>query len=126
MHPNLIRTARRHSAARQSRLDTTPNSAAARETDMLISSTRDLTAHNKDKIKQLNKLAKDKAQKQQVQAIKSRFMSLLNEYQVVEKEFRKKVRERGERQFRIGVLPGGLSAVTERETRADHGFGPAQ
>jgi hypothetical protein len=34
-------------------------------------------------------------------------MSLLNEYQVVEKEFRKKVRERGERQFRIGVLPWG-------------------
>jgi syntaxin 1B/2/3 len=78
---------------------------------MLISSTRDLTAHNKDKIKQLNKLAKDKAQKQQVQAIKSRFMSLLNEYQVVEKEFRKKVRERGERQFRIGVLPWGGRAV---------------
>ncbi len=47
-------------------------------------------------------MAKDKAQKQQVAATKSRFMSLLNEYQVVEKEFRKKVRERGERQFKIG------------------------
>ncbi len=86
----------------QSRLDTTPNSAAARETDQLIASTRALTAANKDKIKQLNKMAKDKAQKQQVAATKSRFMGLLNEYQVVEKEFRKKVRERGERQFKIG------------------------
>ena len=50
----------------------------------------------------MNKLAKDKAQKQQVQAAKSRFMGLLQEYQTVEKEFRKKVKERGERQYKIG------------------------
>ena len=87
---------------RQSRLDTTPNSAAARETDGLIAFTRQLTASNKNKIQALNKLAKDKTQKQQVQAAKSRFMGLLQEYQTVEKEFRKKVKERGERQFKIG------------------------
>lgn len=52
----------------------------------------------------MNKLAKDKAQKQQVQAAKSRFMGLLQEYQTVEKEFRKKVKERGERQYKIGEL----------------------
>ena len=86
----------------QSRLDTTPNSTAARETDGLIASTRQLTAANKNKIQALNKLAKDKTQKQQVQAAKSRFMGLLQEYQTVEKEFRKKVKERGERQFKIG------------------------
>jgi syntaxin 1B/2/3 len=86
----------------QSRLDTTPNSAASRETDELIASTRALTASNKNAIQKLNKLAKDKAQKQQVQAAKSRFMSLLQEYQTVEKEFRKKVKERGERQYKIG------------------------
>lgn len=83
-------------------MDTTPNSAAARETDQLIASTRQLTASNKNKIQALNKLAKDKTQKQQVQAAKSRFMGLLQEYQTVEKEFRKKVKERGERQFKIG------------------------
>jgi syntaxin 1B/2/3 len=60
----------------------------------------------------LNKLAKDKTQKQQVQAAKSRFMGLLQEYQTVEKEFRKKVRERGERQFKIGQC-GGLFVVSE-------------
>jgi syntaxin 1B/2/3 len=86
----------------QSRLDTTPNSAAARETDELVASTRALTAANKNAIQKLNKLAKDKAQKQQVQAGKSRFMGLLQEYQTVEKEFRKKVKERGERQYKIG------------------------
>jgi syntaxin 1B/2/3 len=116
---DAIQQVRQAHIASLSRLDTTPNSAAARETDMLISSTRDLTAHNKDKIKQLNKLAKDKAQKQQVQAIKSRFMSLLNEYQVVEKEFRKKVRERGERQFRI-VKPDATPEEVKQVLETDN------
>lgn len=31
-------------------------------------------------------------------------MGLLNEYQQVEKEYRKKVKERGERQYKIGTL----------------------
>jgi len=116
---DAIQQVRQAHTASLSRLDTTPNSAVARETDMLISSTRDLTAHNKDKIKQLNKLAKDKAQKQQVQAIKSRFMSLLNEYQVVEKEFRKKVRERGERQFRI-VKPDATPEEVKQVLETDN------
>lgn len=102
----------------QSRLDTTPNSAAARETDGLIASTRQLTASNKNAIQALNKLAKDKTQKQQVQAAKSRFMGLLQEYQTVEKEFRKKVRERGERQFKIvkpDATPEEVKQVLETE-----------
>ncbi|KAJ9119057.1 hypothetical protein QFC22_003548 [Naganishia vaughanmartiniae] len=101
-----------------SRLDTTPNSAAARETDELIASTRSLTASNKNAIQKLNKLAKDKAQKQQVQAAKSRFMSLLQEYQTVEKEFRKKVKERGERQYKIvkpDATPEEVKQVLESE-----------
>ncbi|KAJ9122874.1 hypothetical protein QFC24_003912 [Naganishia onofrii] len=101
-----------------SRLDTTPNSAASRETDELIASTRALTASNKNAIQKLNKLAKDKAQKQQVQAAKSRFMSLLQEYQTVEKEFRKKVKERGERQYKIvkpDATPEEVKQVLESE-----------
>lgn len=98
VHPFILS----RSLSSQSRLDTTPNSAAARETDELVASTRALTAANKNAIQKLNKLAKDKAQKQQVQAGKSRFMGLLQEYQTVEKEFRKKVKERGERQYKIG------------------------
>lgn len=98
---DAIQQVRQAHAASLSRLDTTPNSAAARETDELVESTRQLTAANKQRVQRLNKLARDKAQKQQVQAAKSRFMGLLQEYQTVEKEFRKKVRERGERQYRI-------------------------
>lgn len=98
---DAIQQVRQAHVASLSRLDTTPNSAAARETDALVASTRALTSTNKNRIQALNKLAKDKAQKQQVQAAKSRFMGLLQEYQTVEKEFRKKVRERGERQYKI-------------------------
>lgn len=98
---DAIHQVRQAHAASLSRLDTGPNSAAQRETDELIDSTRRLTAANKTRIQKLNKLAKDKAQKQQVQAAKSRFMGLLQDYQTVEKEFRKKVRERGERQYKI-------------------------
>ncbi|KAJ9101473.1 hypothetical protein QFC19_005124 [Naganishia cerealis] len=103
---DAIQQVRQAHIASLSRLDTTPNSAAARETDELIASTRSLTASNKNAIQKLNKLAKDKAQKQQVQAAKSRFMSLLQEYQTVEKEFRKKVKERGERQYKIASFVG--------------------
>lgn len=116
---DMIQQVRQAHIASLSRLDTTPNSAAARETDQLIASTRDLTSHNKDKIKQLNKMAKDKAQKQQVAATKSRFMSLLNEYQVVEKEFRKKVRERGERQFKI-VKPDATPEEVQQVLETDN------
>ena len=54
----------------------------------------------------------DKAQKTQVEVVKTRFTSLLNEHQVVEKEFRQKVRGRVERQYRI-VKPD----ATEEEVR---------
>lgn len=115
---DAIQQVRQAHVASLSRLDTTPNSAAARETDQLIQSTRSLTASNKNKIQALNKLAKDKTQKQQVQAAKSRFMGLLQEYQTVEKEFRKKVRERGERQYKIvkpDATPEEVKQVLETE-----------
>ena len=115
---DAIQQVRQAHVASLSRLDTTPNSAAARETDQLIASTRQLTASNKNKIQALNKLAKDKIQKQQVQAAKSRFMGLLQEYQTVEKEFRKKVKERGERQFKIvkpDATPEEVQQVLETE-----------
>lgn len=50
--------------------------------------------------------------KAQVETVKTRFTSLLNEHQVVEKESRKKVKDRVERQYRI-VNP----AATEEEVR---------
>ncbi|KAJ9098840.1 hypothetical protein QFC20_005894 [Naganishia adeliensis] len=115
---DAIQQVRQAHIASLSRLDTTPNSAAARETDELVASTRALTAANKNAIQKLNKLAKDKAQKQQVQAGKSRFMGLLQEYQTVEKEFRKKVKERGERQYKIvkpDATPEEVKQVLESE-----------
>jgi syntaxin 1B/2/3 len=51
--------------------------------------------------------------KTQVEAVKTRFTSLLNEHQVIEKEFRKKVRDRAERQYRI-VKP----EASEEEVKA--------
>jgi hypothetical protein len=54
----------------------------------------------------------DRAMKAQVETVKTRFTSLLNEHQVVEKESRKKVKDRVERQYRI-VNP----AATEEEVR---------
>ncbi|ORY23429.1 t-SNARE, partial [Naematelia encephala] len=53
-------------------------------------------------LKKLYKLAKgDKAMKNQAQSCKTRFQGLLQEHQVIESEFRKKVRERAGRQYRI-------------------------
>jgi syntaxin 1B/2/3 len=74
----------------------------------------------KNQIKKLFKLAKgDRAMKNQVEAVKTRFTSLLNEHQVIEKEFRKKVKDRVERQYRI-VNPQASEEEVRQVTESDN------
>ncbi len=61
----------------------------------------------------------DKAAKNQVEACKTRFTSLLNEHQVIEKEFRKKVKDRVERQYRI-VNPQATEEEVRQVTESDN------
>ncbi|GFZ42757.1 hypothetical protein JCM24511_00475 [Saitozyma sp. JCM 24511] len=100
------------SAHQQSLSSTDPQAAAY--VDQLNDQARTLREQCKNNIKKLFKLAKgDRAMKTQVEAVKTRFTSLLNEHQVIEKEFRKKVRDRAERQYRI-VKP----EASEEEVKA--------
>ena len=55
----------------------------------------------------------------QSQAVKTRFTTLLQEHQVVEKEFRKKVRDRAERQYRI-VNPQATEEEVKQVTESDN------
>lgn len=74
----------------------------------------------KNQIKKLFKLAKgDRAQKAQVEACKTRFTSLLQEHQVIEKEFRKKVKDRVERQYKI-VNPQATEEEVRQVTESDN------
>lgn len=61
----------------------------------------------------------DKAMKNQADATKTRFTSLLNEHQVIEKEFRKKVKDRVERQYRI-VNPAATEEEVKQVTESDN------
>ena len=66
------------------------------------------------------KLAKgDKAQRNQVEAVKTRFTTLLQDHQVVEKEFRKKVKDRAERQYKI-VNPTATEAEIREAVESDN------
>lgn len=99
------------SAHQQSLTSTDPGASA--HADALNDGARATREQCKNQIKRLFKLAKgDKAMKGQVEAVKTRFTTLLQEHQLVEKEFRKKVKDRVERQYRI-VNP----AATEEEVR---------
>ena len=57
--------------------------------------------------------------KNQVEVVKTRFTSLLQEHQVVEKEFRKKVKDRVERQYRI-VNPNATADEVKQVTESDN------
>lgn len=57
--------------------------------------------------------------KNQVEAVKTRFTTLLQEHQVVEKEFRKKVKDRVERQYKI-VNPNATEEEVRQVTEADN------
>jgi syntaxin 1B/2/3 len=61
----------------------------------------------------------DRAQKTQVETAKTRFTGLLNEHQVVEKEFRKKVKDRVERQYKI-VNPQATEDEIRQVTESDN------
>ncbi|WWC87744.1 uncharacterized protein L201_002636 [Kwoniella dendrophila CBS 6074] len=81
---------------------------------------RDKREETKNQIKKLYKLAKgDKAQKTQAEGVKTRFQSLLQEHQVIEKEFRKKVKDRAERQYRI-VNPQATEDEIRQVTESDN------
>lgn len=74
----------------------------------------------KNQIKTLYKLAKgDHAQKTQAEGVKSRFQGLLQEHQVIEKEFRKKVKDRVERQYKI-VNPNATEEEIREVTESDN------
>jgi len=57
--------------------------------------------------------------KAQVEAVKTRFTTLLQEHQVVEKEFRKKVKDRVERQYKI-VNPTATEDEVRQVTESDN------
>nr|XP_019012203.1 syntaxin 1B/2/3 [Kwoniella pini CBS 10737]OCF50984.1 syntaxin 1B/2/3 [Kwoniella pini CBS 10737] len=81
---------------------------------------RDKREEAKIQIKKLYKLAKgDKAQKTQAERVKAQFQSLLQEHQVIEKEFRKKVKDRAERQYRI-VKPDATEEEVRQVTESDN------
>lgn len=61
----------------------------------------------------------DRAQKTQVETVKTKFTGLLNEHQVIEKEFRKKVKDRVERQYRI-VNPQATEDEIRQVTESDN------
>jgi syntaxin 1B/2/3 len=105
-------------AAHQQSLAATDSQSAA-YAEQLNNDARTLREQCKNAIKKLFKLAKgDRAQKTQVEAVKTRFTGLLQEHQVVEQEFRKKVKDRAERQFRIvkpDATPEEIREVTESD-----------
>ncbi|ODN80700.1 hypothetical protein, variant [Cryptococcus amylolentus CBS 6039] len=81
---------------------------------------RTLREECKDQIKLLYKSAKgDRAQRTQAEGVKTRFQGLLQEHQVIEKEFRKKVKDRVERQYRI-VKPDATEDEIRQATESDN------
>jgi len=90
------------------------------QVDQLNSEAKITREQCKNQIKQLFKMAKgDRARKAQVETAKTRFTGLLNEHQVVEKEFRKKVKDRVERQYRI-VNPQATEEEVRQVTESDN------
>ncbi|KAL7419650.1 hypothetical protein Q5752_005563 [Cryptotrichosporon argae] len=104
--------------AHQQSLNATDTNAAA-YADQLNNEAKTSREQVKEQIKKLFKMTRgDKAAKAQADAVKQRFQSLLNEHQQVEKEFRKKVRDRAERQFKIvkpDATPEEIRMVTESD-----------
>lgn len=96
------------------------DSGATMQVDQLNSEAKTTREQCKNQIKQLFKMAKgDRAMKTQVETVKTRFTGLLNEHQVVEKEFRKKVKDRVERQYRI-VNPQATEEEVRQVTESDN------
>jgi syntaxin 1B/2/3 len=90
------------------------------QVDQLNAEAKTTREQCKNQIKQLFKLAKgDRAMKTQVETVKTRFTGLLNEHQVVEKEFRKKVKDRVERQYKI-VNPQATEEEVRQVTESDN------
>ncbi|ORX36320.1 putative syntaxin [Kockovaella imperatae] len=105
-------------AHQQSLASTDPQATAY--ADQLNDQARATREQCKNQIKRLFKMTKgDKAMKGQAEAVKTRFTSLLNEHQVVEKEFRKKVKDRVERQYRI-VNPQATDEEVRQVTESDN------
>ncbi|WWC99149.1 hypothetical protein V866_006044 [Kwoniella sp. B9012] len=97
---------------------TDPNSRSY--VSQLNDSAREKREECKNQIKKLYKLAKgDRAQKTQAEGVKTRFQSLLQEHQVIEKEFRKKVKDRAERQYRI-VNPNATEEEVQQVVESDN------
>lgn len=70
--------------------------------DKVSADARALRQQCKDAVKSLFKLAKgDKTLRPQADAASKRFQGLLNEHQVIEKEYRQRSKEKAERQYRI-------------------------
>ncbi|WWD16669.1 hypothetical protein CI109_101099 [Kwoniella shandongensis] len=106
-------------SAHQSSLTSTDPQAAA-YAEQLNNQARTQREETKNQIKKLYKLAKgDRAQKTQAEGVKTRFQSLLQEHQVIEKEFRKKVKDRVERQYRI-VNPSATEEEVRQVTESDN------
>jgi len=106
-------------SAHQKSLSAT-DSGATMQVDQLNSEAKITREQCKNQIKQLFRMAKgDRAMKAQVETVKSRFTGLLNEHQVVEKEFRKKVKDRVERQYRI-VNPQATEEEVREVTESDN------
>ncbi|WVQ78776.1 hypothetical protein IAT38_000867 [Cryptococcus sp. DSM 104549] len=106
------------SAHAQSLTSTDP--AAATYVAQLNDQARTQREECKNQIKKLYKLAKgDRAQKQQAEGAKQRFQGLLQEHQVIEKEFRKKVKDRVERQYKI-VNPQATEEEVRQVTESDN------
>ncbi|WVQ94534.1 hypothetical protein IAU59_001613 [Kwoniella sp. CBS 9459] len=106
-------------SAHQSSLTSTDPQAAA-YASQLNDQARNQREECKIQIKKLYKLAKgDRAQKTQAEGVKTRFQSLLQEHQVIEKEFRGKVKARAERQYRI-VNPQATEEEVRQVTESDN------
>lgn len=105
-------------AHQQSLTSTDPQAAAY--ADQLNEQARTTREQCKNQIKRLFKLAKgDSRMNNQSSAVKTRFTTLLQEHQVVEKEFRKKVKDRAERQYRI-VNPQATEEEVRQVTESDN------
>ncbi|WRT65565.1 uncharacterized protein IL334_002510 [Kwoniella shivajii] len=105
--------------AHQASLTSTDPNARAYAAE-LNDAAREKREECKNEIKKLYKLAKgDKAQKTQAEGVKTRFQSLLQEHQVIEKEFRKKVKDRAERQYKI-VNPNATEEELRQVTESDN------
>ncbi|WVO18033.1 hypothetical protein L204_105731 [Cryptococcus depauperatus] len=106
-------------AAHQASLTST-DPGAAEYASQLNDQARAQREDCKNQVKKLYKLARgDKAQKTQAEAQKKRFQDLLNEHQVIEKEFRKKVKDRVERQYKI-VNPNATEEQVRQVTESDN------